>query len=147
MADDVVKAQPPGSVMDGWAASHLAAWAAGGKGGDKIKDGLTRDMKRYAAELAGAAPTPVESLLAETAALCWFALRLHEAHFAGASSSGEGMTFNQGRYHLTKIDRAHARLMATLKTLATVRRLAVPAVQVNIARRQVNQQVNAAPRD
>jgi hypothetical protein len=29
--------------------------------------------------------------------------------------------------------------MSTLKTLATVHRLAVPAVQINVARQQVNQ--------
>lgn len=138
MADDIVKAQPPGSVMETWAAGNLIAWAAGSKSGDKIKETLARELKRYAADLAGESPTPVASMLADTAALCWFTLRLHEAHYAGASTSGDGLTLNQGRYHLAKIDRAHARLMTTLKTLATVRRLAIPAVQVNIADKQVN---------
>jgi len=143
--EDVVKAQPLEFVMNSWAADRLVEWAAGAKATPKTKAALNGELKRYAAELAGDRPTPVEWLLAETAALSWFALRLHEAHYAGASTSGEGMSFNQARYHLSKIDRAHARLMTTLKTLATVRRLTVPAVQVNIARQQVNQQVVAAP--
>jgi hypothetical protein len=34
------------------------------------------------------------------------------------------------KFHLMMIDRTHARLMSALKTLATVRRLAVTAVQI-----------------
>jgi hypothetical protein len=37
-----------------------------------------------------------------------------------------------------RIDHAHRQYLATLKTLATVRRLAVPILQVNLARQQVN---------
>jgi hypothetical protein len=47
----------------------------------------------------------------------------------------------QVNFHLARINRAHARPMPALKTLATVRRLALSAVQINVARRQVNQQV------
>lgn len=141
MADDIVKAEPRESVMNRWVADSVISWAVTSKGAESTKLLLARELKEYAARLAGESPSPVELMLAETAALSWFALRLHEAHFAGASTSGEGITLNQGRYHQSKIDHAHARLMKTLKTLATVRRLAVPAVQVNIARRQVNQQV------
>lgn len=144
MAQDVVKPQPGESVMNVWAAKSLISWAAGKGAEETTKTNLAGELKRHAAALAGEAPSPVETLLAETAALSWFALRMHEAHFAGASSSGDGMSSHQARHHLSKIDHAHGRLMTTLKTLASVRRLAVPAVQVNIARSQVNQQVVAA---
>ena len=46
------------------------------------------------------------------------------------------------RSHQRRIDRAHRRLLATLKTLATVRRLAVPAVQINLAHQQQIAQLN-----
>jgi hypothetical protein len=38
---------------------------------------------------------------------------------------------------LKRVDHAHRRYLATLKVLAVVRRLAVPTLQVNIARQQV----------
>jgi hypothetical protein len=37
------------------------------------------------------------------------------------------------------MDRAHRRFLSAVKTLAAVRRLARPAVQINVARQQVNQ--------
>jgi hypothetical protein len=36
------------------------------------------------------------------------------------------------------MDRAHRRYLSAIKALALVRRLAVPVLQVNIARKQVN---------
>jgi hypothetical protein len=129
-------------MMDSWAAEALVDWAAGRAEEDReTRRDLERELREYADRLAGASPSPAESLLAETVAMAWFALRMHEAHFFSASTPGGGLTFNQAKFHLTKIDRAHARLMSALKTLATVRRLAVPAVQINVARQQVNQQV------
>ena len=38
--------------------------------------------------------------------------------------------------------RAHRRLLSTLKALASVRRLALPAVQINLAQRQQIAQLN-----
>jgi hypothetical protein len=48
------------------------------------------------------------------------------------------MTLAQSDHSRRRIDRTHRRLMASLKTLATVRKLALPAIQVNVARQQVN---------
>ncbi len=36
------------------------------------------------------------------------------------------------------MDRAHNRYLSAIKTLATVRKLALPILQVNIAKKQVN---------
>jgi hypothetical protein len=36
------------------------------------------------------------------------------------------------------MDRAHRRYLSAIKTLATVRKLALPVLQVNIAKKQVN---------
>ena len=146
VADGVVNVRPGKTIMDCLVADALVKWASGNSSKD-VKEGLVRDLDEYVAALSGPAPTPAESILAETAALSWFALRMHEVHFAGSSSSGNGMTINQAKFHLTKIDRAHARLMSTLKTLATVRRLAIPAVQINIAKQQVNQQIVSGSHD
>jgi hypothetical protein len=44
----------------------------------------------------------------------------------------------QGDYHQRRMDAAHRRFLAALEALATVRRLTLPALQINVARRQVN---------
>jgi hypothetical protein len=92
---------------------------------------LIRDLDRTATELAGADPTPVERLLARRAALCWNATNLYEIHFA----KRDGMTMQQADTYQRQIDRAHRRLLQTLRTLETVRRLTRggPLVAVNVA--------------
>jgi hypothetical protein len=91
---------------------------------------LIRDLARTARELAGADPTPAERLLARRAALCWNVTNLYELHFA----RGAEMTLSQADYYQKQIDRAHRRLLQTLRTLATVRRLTRggPLVAVNL---------------
>jgi hypothetical protein len=49
------------------------------------------------------------------------------------------MSLAQSEHAQRRIDRAHRRFLSTLKTLATVRRLALPALQINVAGQQVNQ--------
>jgi hypothetical protein len=82
----------------------------------------------FADELAGPSPSPIERALAETAATSWFAFRLHEAHYAACVTAEGGMTLAQSEHAQRRIDRAHRRYLTTLKTLAAVRRLAVPAL-------------------
>jgi hypothetical protein len=48
------------------------------------------------------------------------------------------VTVNPADCWQKRIDAAHRRYLSAIKTLATVRKLALPALQVNIARRQVN---------
>jgi hypothetical protein len=125
--------------MDNWAVGQMIDWAAGPKTTKETKEILRRELIQRAEDFAGPNPGPIEQVLAETAAVNWFALRFHEARYASASTSGDGLTIRQADLYLRRIDGAHRRLMASLKTLATVRRLALPAVQINVARQQVNQ--------
>jgi hypothetical protein len=83
--------------------------------------------------------TGIETVLAETVAFNWFALRLHEVGYASQRTSEDGLTIKQADLHPRRIDRAHRWLMSNLKTLATVGRLALAALQINVARPQVNQ--------
>jgi hypothetical protein len=138
VSQELVKVPLSERVMDEWAANQLVEWAAGTKGKEKTKDNLRRELNAVAADLAGPSPSPAERMLAEVAALNWFALRLHEARFASASNSDKGITIAQSEHGQRRIDRAHRRLMMALKTLATVRKLGVPAVQINLAHQQVN---------
>jgi hypothetical protein len=105
---------------------------------------LREDISDVADKLAGPTPSAFERMLADTAATCWFAYCLHEAQYAG-EVTGEGMSFAQSERAQRRMDRAHRRFLNTIQTLATVRRLAVLAVQINVAREQVNQ-VNVGDR-
>lgn len=127
-----------GRLMDSWAGSRMVEWAAGPKASQETRERLRGELARFADELAGPSATPVERTLAETAALCWFSVRLFEAQAAGGATSEEGLTLKQMDHYQRRIGRAHRRLMTTLKTLATVRRLGMPALQINLARHQVN---------
>jgi hypothetical protein len=93
---------------------------------------ILRELNEHAAELAGPNPTPTERSLAETAALCHLQLRYAEV---AAFTAGDGTIMEASYYR--RLDFAHRRYLTALRTLATVRRLAVPAVKVvNIARIQ-----------
>jgi len=125
--------------MDHWVKTKLIDWAAGQNAEKKTKEFLRNELETYIQELAGSQPSPIERALSETAALSWFALRLYESNYVGSTRSKDGLTIKQAEFHLRRIDRAHRRLLSTLKTLATVRWLAVPSVQINVGAQQVNQ--------
>jgi hypothetical protein len=138
VSDDIVTIKLGERRMHVWAVKRLVNWAAG-KGNEQSKEGLKAELDELTAELAGPTPTPIERVLAETAAISWFALRLHEAQFAGCATSEGGLTIRQSEHQQRRIDHAHRRLISTIRTLATVRRLAVPALQINLAHQQFNQ--------
>jgi len=62
--------------MDNWAVGRLIDWATGKDGKEATKASLKEELCELADELAGPSPSPVEQVLAETAATSWFALRL-----------------------------------------------------------------------
>ena len=137
MSQELVTADLNRRMMDNWAASQLIDLAA--EYDAKTKGDLWREMNAVAVELAGANPSPAERMLAQVAALNWFALRLHEARYAAGCNSEKGMTLIQSEHAQHRIDRTHRRLMTSLKTLVTVKtKLGVPAVQINLAHQQVN---------
>jgi hypothetical protein len=53
-----------------------------------------------------------------------------------------GMTLVQSEHAQRRMDRAHPRFLNTVKTLAAVRRLALPALQIDVAQRQQIAQLN-----
>lgn len=138
MANDVVRAKSGERAMDHWAKMKLIDFAAGKEASKDTKEVLHRELDEKTQEFAGPAPSPTERTLAETATLSWFALRLYEATYVSSSQSEDGLTIKQADFHLRRIDRAHRRLLSALKTLATIRRLALPALQINVASQQVN---------
>jgi hypothetical protein len=139
VSQDLMKVNACERIMDNWAVERLIDWAAGKNGNAKTKESLKEELCDLAANLAGPSPSSVETLLAGAAATSWFAYRLHEAHYVSNATGEGGMTLAQSEHAQRRMDRAHRRLLSTLKTLATVRRLALPSLQINVARQQVNQ--------
>jgi hypothetical protein len=99
------------------------------------QEALKRKMELLRQELTGSNATPLERLLAERIALCWLALYQAEALF---HQQAQDLSIHQVEYWQNRIDRAHRRYLSAIRTLATVRKLAVPVLQVNIAKKQVN---------
>ena len=86
-------------------------------------------------DLAGTAPTPMETLLVDRVVLCWLHLHCVEALYAQHMST---FSLMQHAFYLRRLAMAQRRYLAAITALAQVRRLQVPAVQVNIAREQLN---------
>jgi hypothetical protein len=99
-----------------------------------LKESLTHKLDLLRTELAGPNPAPVERLLVENVVACWLHLSCLEQRYA----QNESLRTELGLYYQRCIDHAHKRYLSAIKTLATVRKLALPAVQVNIGQNQVN---------
>lgn len=87
-------------------------------------------------DLAGPGPTPMESLLAERAALCWLDVNFWEAGglcMENGNASNETVLFTQKR-----IDASHRRFLAAVRTLAVVRKLKLPHLLVHVDQRSVH---------
>src|SRR5262249_22615083 len=107
----------------------LVKHAAGGN--PLLAESLTRKVEELKTELAGRAPSPLERLLAERGAACWLQLHFHDALAAMNPElpprQAEQVRRNQGS--------ASRRYLTSLKALAVVRRLLVPAQEAGSRRR------------
>ena len=106
-------------------------------GGDDnlaFSEGLKRKLTSLRQELEGPSPSPTERFLVDRAVACW--LQVQEADLRYANMGNCSLA--QANFHLKRQDRAHRRFLSAMKTLATVRKLALPMLQVNIGENQVN---------
>lgn len=106
--------------------------------GDKnlvVQEVHARKCAALTAELTGPQPSPLERLLVERIVLCWLHLYYAETIYA---QNMQDLTYRQAEFHQQRISKAQARYLAAIRTLAQVRRLGVPAVQINVAEQQVN---------
>jgi hypothetical protein len=76
----------------------------------------------------------LERILCERVALTWFDANEMDLRFVESS----GISFKDAAYREDRRDRAHRRFLAACKALATVRKLARPSIQINLANQQVN---------
>jgi len=105
--------------------------------GDNLifQEGLLRRLDGMRQELAGANPTPLETILVERIVTCWLEVEYFDALYA---QNMKDTGFRAGDYMQRRVDRAHRRLLSAAKSLAVIRRLQLPVMQVNIGEKQVN---------
>ena len=103
--------------------------------GDNLlrREALTRQVAALEREIAGPSPSVLERLLAERIVVCWLELNCLDPALRG----GE-MPLRQAEFYDRRRDRAHRRYLSSIRNLATVRRLVIPSLQVNIGAKQVN---------
>jgi hypothetical protein len=96
---------------------------------------LSSHLAHMRLDLDGPAPSAVDRVLVDRVVTCWLFLSYLDARFADAFKEGDVAA----QKHLERlVDGANGRYLSALRTLAQVRRLLVPVVQVNMAKQQVN---------
>ena len=98
------------------------------------KEFLTHHLKFMRVEVAGENPSALERLLAERVVVTWLEVQLFEGLYAVGMKGG---TFKQDDHRQKRLDRAHRRHLSAIRTLAQIRKMG-PAVQINIAEKQIN---------
>jgi hypothetical protein len=94
------------------------------------QEAVARKMDQLRAELSGPDPQPLERLLVQRVVLCWLYVHHADCQFAAAGP----ITIEHGDYLQRQQDRAQRRYLAAIKSLATVRRLALPIrLDVNVS--------------
>ncbi len=100
-----------------------------------------RKLLAMKAELGGPSPAPVERLLVERIVNCW--LQVHQLEIM--LNHKDLKSCGASQYLDKRLDRAHARYLAAIRSLGQVRRLArpmpPPLVQVNVSAPQAPQEV------
>jgi len=87
-------------------------------------------------ELALPTDGPLERSLVDHVALCWMRLQATEQVYSGRMA--QSLTLPQADYWDRHLAAAQRRYLRAVETLAKVRRLRLPALQVNIGEKQVN---------
>jgi hypothetical protein len=109
------------------AENQLYAWAR-----------VSRQLDALRADLGGPEPNPLESILVDRLVLCW--LHSYQTDLGLAQQTIDQFPLAQRQFAAQQAERAERRFLRAAKTLATVRRLIGPVVQVNLAEeiKQVN---------
>jgi hypothetical protein len=111
-------------------AIKAASLAASGAEDVLIKDVFTREIQATADQLAGPNPSPLERLLCQRVALANF--DAHHRDIAAIEAEMNGRSPERVEF-LTKLrDRSTVRFLAACRSLAVVRKLALPTVQLHM---------------
>jgi hypothetical protein len=100
------------------------------------REAYRRRMDALRQELGDKTASPLERLLIERIVLCWYHLNQSELNYV--SSMKDGVPLPKALFLEKALDRAESRYQTAVRSLAILRRLQIPPVQVNVAEKQVN---------
>ncbi len=103
-----------------------------------VKASLQTGWEQLQRDLARPSDGPLERLLIQQIVLAWLKLAYTEHHHRHFLMTGN-VPITQSDFWERRLSAAQRRFLRASETLARVRRLQLPAVQVNIAEQQVNQ--------
>ena len=105
--------------------------------GDNLpaREGMKLRLQDMRVELAGPVCSPLERLLVERVVACWLQMQYADAMYAQRSPD---LNLVWTEHYQQRQDRTHRRFLSACKSLAQVRKLALPVLQVNIGDKQVN---------
>lgn len=98
------------------------------------REALNLKAEHLKRELLGAQSSPLERLLVDRVVICWLQVSFHDGIEAGSVDR----SLRQAEFDMKRQESMHRRYLRAIRTLAEVRRLERPALQVNIAENQVN---------
>lgn len=101
---------------------------------------MAETLRNYLADLRAQTldveASPLELLLVERICLC--SLQLNVAERSYWRSTQSGCNHRQVEFYQRRLERAQNQYLKAIKTLAQVRKLGQPSVQINIAEQQIN---------
>ncbi len=100
-----------------------------------VSEAIRMKLTQMHRELSGDNPSLMEKLIVERILACWLQMQYVETIFAQNLSK---MDPGAIQHYQKWIEKAQGRYLSAMRTLAVVRRLQVPNVQVNIGEKQIN---------
>lgn len=137
--DRILRDVPAVWTVAGDVMNHTALGMIGQlKGTYALTASLKTGWEQMQRDLARPSDGPLEALLIQQIALAWLKLAYTEHTHRHYLMAGD-MLITQCDFWERRLTAAQRRFLRASETLARVRRLQLPAVQVNIAERQLNQ--------
>jgi len=100
-----------------------------------FREGLEGGLTEFRNELVGDAPTALERLIVERILCCWIMTNYADLRFVESSTD---RTWTTDEYLQKRQDRAQRRFLQACRSLAQIRKLLRPNVQINVAEKQIN---------
>jgi hypothetical protein len=101
-----------------------------------VHEGMKQGYREIKAGLGYETSPMLEKLLIDAVLLAWLRWSFTEYHYTENARTGQ--TLAQGDYWDRHLDAAQRRYLRALAALARIRKMNLPAIQINIGDRQVN---------
>ena len=101
-----------------------------------IRESVIMGRETMRRELGYDTSPMLEQMLIDHLLLCWVRLQLAEHAYTGCLK--EGGTLNQGEFWEKRLSAVQRRYLRAVESLARIRRMNLPTIQINVADKQVN---------